>query len=147
MFMCWTGRSNLNLTVTSRITNIYFLFFTHHRKTFQSRVRTAGRARSRRVNRSNQFSCNENVVEVPICHQTMTRRARQPTRSNREEWTAYERARDGVGFGVDGASVRHAPCADATVRDVESLTLLTGLAESARSSDDELSDTDAQRES
>lgn len=58
----------------------------------------------------------------------MTHRETRPTRHNRRQWTAYERARNGVGFDHDAQSCRqgHGIWPD-YVSDIEDLTILSGL--------------------
>lgn len=66
----------------------------------------------------------------------MTWRAEAPRRANRRTWTAYERARDGVGFDYDACSDREGyglllnhPT------DWDDLTILSGLGSTASESD------------
>lgn len=67
----------------------------------------------------------------------MTWDGQYPSRHNKRNWTAYERAHAGrdTGFDHDGRSSLDAPGQWHTVEDVESLTLLAGLSSTASESD------------
>lgn len=73
---------------------------------------------------------------TPRTQRGMTFRAEVPRRANRRTWTAYERARDGVGFDYDACSdLTDTSIWPGTIEDVEDLTILQGLESVSSESD------------